>query len=90
VVCQEALAYLRTLPPSPAFDFIFADPPYEKNKESIDHHPLLTAVAPVLNSDGLFIWEHYAGQKISSPAQWEIVRHRCYGETGLTFLRLKR
>jgi 16S rRNA (guanine966-N2)-methyltransferase len=90
VVCQEALAFLRTLPPSPAFDLIFADPPYEKNKESIDQHPLLAALFPVLNSDGLFIWEHFAGQKISSPDLWEIVRHRCYGETGLTFLRKKK
>ncbi len=86
---QDVLAFLQDpVWASKTFDLIFADPPYEKKKMSLDDHPLLGAVRPHLKPDGLFVWEHFSGQTLISPAGWNIERHRNYGETGLTFLTL--
>ena len=75
-------------PPAQRFDLIFADPPYNKAVGPLDDNPLLDQLIPFLARDGLFIWEHYAGQRLQNAGSWEITRHRNYGETGLTFLRL--
>jgi 16S rRNA (guanine966-N2)-methyltransferase len=83
----DALAYLEKPPPD-LFDLIFADPPYIKSRGQLDDDPLLTRLMPFLAPDGLFIWEHYAGQRLENARSWEVIRHRDYGETGLTFLRL--
>jgi 16S rRNA (guanine966-N2)-methyltransferase len=75
-------------PPAEPFNLVFADPPYVKNRGDLDHDPLLTRLVPFLVPNGLFVWEHYAGQRLENAGIWEIIRHRDYGETGLTFLRL--
>ena len=75
-------------PPAERFDLVFADPPYVKSRGQLDGDSLLTRVIPFLAQDGLFVWEHYAGQRLDNAGLWEITRHREYGETGLTFLRL--
>jgi len=68
---------------------IFADPPYRKEQGSLDSDPLLASLMGYLSANGYFVWEHYAGQRLENSAQWEVIRHKDYGETGLTFLRLK-
>lgn len=83
----DALAYLDK-PPAECFDLIFADPPYVKSRGNLDDDPLLTRLPPFLASDGIFVWEHYAGQRLQNTQSWEVIRHRDYGETGLTFLML--
>jgi len=83
----DVLAYLAKSP-AQSFDLIFADPPYVKSRGQLDDAPLLTQLIPFLTPHGLFIWEHYAGQRLQNAGPWEVVRHRDYGETGLTFLRL--
>jgi 16S rRNA (guanine966-N2)-methyltransferase len=83
----DALAYLEK-PPADRFDLIFADPPYVKSRGALDDDPLLTRLIPFLAPNGLFVWEHYAGQRLENAQSWEVIRHRDYGETGLTFLRL--
>jgi len=83
----DALAYLEK-PPTEPFDLIFADPPYIKSRGALDDDPLLALLIPFLPLNGLFIWEHYAGQRLKNAGSWEVIRHRDYGETGLTFLRL--
>jgi 16S rRNA (guanine966-N2)-methyltransferase len=83
----DVFAYLEK-PPSEPFDLIFADPPYVKSRGQLDGDPLLTRLIPFLGPNGLFVWEHYAGQRLQNAQQWEVIRHRAYGETGLTFLRL--
>jgi len=75
-------------PPAQEFDLIFADPPYNKSRGELDNDPLLTLLIPFLSPNGLFIWEHYAEQRVENAGSWEVIRHRDYGETGLTFLRL--
>ena len=74
-------------PPAEPYDLIFADPPYTKSIGTLDNDPLLTKLIPFLAEDGLFVWEHYAGQQLESAEHFGIIRHRNYGETGLTFLR---
>jgi len=83
----DVLAYLEK-PPTEPFDLIFADPPYIKAHGKLDHDQLLVKLIPFLQPNSLFIWEHYAGQQLQNAGLWEVVRHRDYGETGLTFLRL--
>ena len=73
--------------PTETFDLIFADPPYVKSLGHLDDDPLLTQLTPFLAPEGIFIWEHYAGQRLQNAGFWEVIRHRDYGETGLTFLR---
>ena len=82
----DVLAFLAK-PPADLFDLIFADPPYVKSRGQLDDDPVLTQLIPFLAPKGLFIWEHYAGRRLQDVRQWEVVRHRDYGETGLTFLR---
>jgi 16S rRNA (guanine966-N2)-methyltransferase len=82
----DALAFLAK-PPADRFDLIFADPPYVKSRGQLDDDPLLTRLIPFLAPNGLFVWEHYAGQRLQNAPPWEVLRHRDYGETGLTFLR---
>jgi 16S rRNA (guanine966-N2)-methyltransferase len=84
---SDVAAYLEKLP-AEHFDLIFADPPYVKNRGALDDDPLLTLLIPFLDRGGLFVWEHYAGQRLQNAGLWEVIRHRDYGETGLTFLRL--
>jgi 16S rRNA (guanine966-N2)-methyltransferase len=74
-------------PPAEKYDLIFADPPYIKTTGSLDADPLLKQLPPCLVPDGHFVWEHYAGQELHSAGDFGIIRHRNYGETGLTFLR---
>lgn len=75
-------------PPAEKFDVIFADPPYDKVRKDLDDEPLLNAVIPHLVENGVFVWEHYAGQQLQSAQYWEVMRHKDYGETGLSFLKL--
>ena len=74
-------------PPTESFDLIFADPPYVKSQGQLDDDPLLSQLVPFLAPEGCFIWEHYAGRRLLNAGDWEVIRHRDYGETGLTFLR---
>ena len=84
---SDALTYLEGAPTN-RFDLIFADPPYVKSRGDLDSDPLLKKLIPFLAPDGIFIWEHYAGQELKNAGSWEVLRHRTYGETALTFLRL--
>jgi 16S rRNA (guanine966-N2)-methyltransferase len=83
----DVLSYLDK-PPTQVFDLIFADPPYLKERGSLDNDPLLSKLIPFLEVNGLFVWEHYASQQVQNAYPWEVMRHKDYGETGLTFLKL--
>jgi 16S rRNA (guanine966-N2)-methyltransferase len=87
-VGQSAVETYLAKPPAQPFDLIFADPPYLKSRGALDNDPLLTLLIPFLAPGGHFVWEHYAEQRLESADRWETIRHRTYGETALTFLRL--
>jgi 16S rRNA (guanine966-N2)-methyltransferase len=84
----DAMTYLDGTPGIP-FDLVFADPPYTKSPGSLDDDPLLEKIESLIIPNGLFVWEHFAGRTVQNARSWEIIRHRTYGETGLTFLRFK-
>ncbi|HUB68438.1 MAG TPA: 16S rRNA (guanine(966)-N(2))-methyltransferase RsmD [Candidatus Methylacidiphilales bacterium] len=83
---EDALSYLDKAPEE-KFDLVFADPPYVKSRVLLNGESLLNRVLPHLATDGIFILEHYARHQVQIALDWEIIRHRTYGETGLTFLR---
>jgi 16S rRNA (guanine966-N2)-methyltransferase len=85
----DALAYLDQ-DDGETFDLIFADPPYDKTRGALEDHPLLAKVAPRLRPEGTIVWEHFAEQQLGDSGNWHVLRHRTYGETGLTFLQLAR
>jgi 16S rRNA (guanine966-N2)-methyltransferase len=85
----DAMTFLEGKPQH-QFDLIFADPPYTKSNGPLEADPLLEKVVPFLASNGLFVWEHYAGREVQNAPRWEITRHKTYGETGVTFLRFVR
>ena len=84
---EDVLVYLDKAPPE-RFDLVFADPPYVKSRGALDDEPLLEKLVSFLAPDGIFVWEHFAGRRVQNALRWEVIRHRAYGETGLTFLRL--
>jgi 16S rRNA (guanine966-N2)-methyltransferase len=85
----DVLTYLKE-PPGTPFDLIFADPPYTKSRGALEDDPVLGKVAPFLAPEGILVCEHYAEREVENARSWEVIRHRTYGETGLTFLRLLR
>jgi 16S rRNA (guanine966-N2)-methyltransferase len=82
----DALGYLDGT--TEKFDLIFADPPYVKSRGRLDDDPLLGKIASHLTTEGIFVWEHFADQRLHDAQQWLLLRHRSYGETGLTFLKV--
>jgi 16S rRNA (guanine966-N2)-methyltransferase len=87
VRAEDVAAFLRAAPQK-KFDLIFADPPYVKSRGALDGDPLLERLPDFLAADGLFVWEHYAARRLENSTRWETIRHRNYGETGLSFIRL--
>ncbi len=84
----DALAYLTEA--GDLFDLIFADPPYDKARGTLNQHPLLARMAQRLCVNGTIVWEHFAEQQVLQDANWNVLRHRTYGETGLTFCQPAR
>jgi 16S rRNA (guanine966-N2)-methyltransferase len=85
----DVATYLASRPSEQPFDLIFADPPYLKERGALDGDLLLARLPAFLEANGYFVWEHYAGRALEDAKNWEVVRHKTYGETGLTFLRLR-
>jgi 16S rRNA (guanine966-N2)-methyltransferase len=85
---SDVSTFLARPPSAPNYDLIFADPPYEKSRGELDMASILDRIQPFLVPGGHFVWEHYAGQELGEILGWETTRHKVYGETGLSFLRL--
>ncbi len=65
------------------YDLIFIDPPYGRGlvKETLKNLSQTSLVA----SDGLIIAEHSSKEDLLIPLPWELVAHRHYGGTELSF-----
>jgi 16S rRNA (guanine966-N2)-methyltransferase len=68
------------------FDLIFADPPYIKSPGMLENDLPLDKISSLLAQAGLFVWEHFADRQFGEVSQWQVIRQKSYGETGLTFL----
>jgi len=87
VIRWDLAANLNCLLSMPrAFDLVFMDPPYNKNliKPALDH--LHTSQS--LDSDARVIVEHSQREPVDpDPLLFDIVDHRKYGKTLVSFLR---
>lgn len=71
------------------FDFIFADPPY--NKGLVQKVIAVLDKSPVLTEGGYLIAEHSAHDELGVlPACFELVRCETYGETKISFIRFAK
>jgi len=86
VVKQDAAAYLQAAPGA-AFDLILLDPPYSKEKCSLDGARILPDLARVLAPEGLVAWEHDARNTWQSPSALSVIKTTRYGESALTYLQ---
>jgi 16S rRNA (guanine966-N2)-methyltransferase len=71
-----------------SFDILYLDPPYN----FISHREVLEALMEkgIINNGGVIVCEHYHKTLLSLPdEELEIVRREKYGQTRLTFLKLK-
>ena len=72
-----------------SFDFVFADPPY--NKGLVQKVIAALAESPLLNNGGYLIAEHSAHDGLGTlPPQFELVRCETYGETKISFIRFAK
>ncbi len=67
------------------FELIFADPPYAFG----DHAGLLRVAAGWLAAGGEMAIEHSARAEVGVVEPWELVDRRCYGDSCLSFFRLR-
>lgn len=71
------------------FDFVFADPPY--NKGLVQKVIAALAQSPLLADGGYVIAEHSAHDGLGElPPQFELVRCETYGETKISFIRFAK
>ena len=70
------------------FDLIFIDPPYQMNliikktlKKILDFK--------IIKKKTLIVLEHSNKKKISIPKDFEIIKEKYYGNSGLTLVKLK-
>ena len=86
-------AWIKSRLPTPAYDLIFADPPYAKARGDRDWNSLLLGDAhlpELLREGGLFILESFAkgGQTVPPGAPWQQQDERRYGDSLLGFYQL--
>ena len=71
------------------FDFVFADPPY--NKGLVQRVISALAEHGLLNDGGYLIAEHSAHDDLGTlPPCFELVRCETYGETKISFIRFAK
>ena len=90
VVCADVFRFLQTQAALSPVDFIFADPPYAKQKGDRDFAAELLvnpALPGLLSKEGLFILEVAQHWKLPEAPLWECIRRKRYGSTETLFLR---
>ena len=79
VIRADAFRYLKK--PTQAFDFIFADPPF--NHPGLAELPDLIFSTDILNKQGVFILEHPGSYSFTAHPRF--LQHRKYGGVNFTF-----
>ena len=79
VIRADAFRYLKK--PTQAFDFIFADPPYDH--AGLPELPDLIFSTDILNNKGVFILEHPGSYSFTAHPRF--LQHRKYGGVNFTF-----
>jgi len=79
VIRADAFRYLKK--PTQAFDFIFADPPFDH--PGLPELPDLIFSTDILNKQGVFILEHPGSYSFTAHPRF--LQHRKYGGVNFTF-----
>jgi 16S rRNA (guanine966-N2)-methyltransferase len=85
-VRSDVFRFLRGSPPVPAYDMVFADPPYAKSRDEGWGARLLAALAEPgwLSPGGVFILEQESGELPAVHPWWSNRPPRTYGGSRLT------
>ena len=78
---SDAVSFLRKTPQK--FDLIFADPPYDLDREDFVQLVDLVMEKGLLNEDGILILEHSTHMKLEDDPHF--VEHRKYGGSSFSF-----
>ncbi|MBA2432731.1 MAG: 16S rRNA (guanine(966)-N(2))-methyltransferase RsmD [Chthoniobacterales bacterium] len=87
---KDVFAFLDSPRMDERYDFIFADPPYEKRKGGGEFSRLLLdheKLPQLLEPGGIFVLEKRPAEQLISTGLWKIVRARTYGATEVLFLK---
>ena len=99
VVASDVVSALNKALASNKFDVIFADPPYWWEQEQVEQRsgenrrgndgeiPRLIKDSGCLAEGGLLIVERAAKDRPTECDGWELIDHRVYGGTGLSFYK---
>jgi 16S rRNA (guanine966-N2)-methyltransferase len=90
---QEVFAFLRTARFEQPFQFIFADPPYDKTASGESYTDLLLAnetLPQLLEPAGIFVLEKRPEESLIEMPLWHMIRAKKYGATEVLFLQQRR
>lgn len=85
-VHADVFQFLR-LGSAPAYDFILADPPYDRHDSPFDIDRFLDVLSASdrLKPDGVLVFEQRSSQPVREHAMWNVLRERSYGEARLVY-----
>ncbi len=101
IIAGNVITTLKRGFASDKFDIIFADPPYWWEQEQVEQLtgesrqgnngeiPRLVRDSDCLSDNGLLIVERAAKDRPTECEGWNLLDHRIYGGTGLSFYELK-
>jgi 16S rRNA (guanine966-N2)-methyltransferase len=86
---RDVFDFLRQASKTDKFQFIFADPPYEKMRQG-EHHTeklLKNEILPqLLETDGILVLEKQPAEALPEMSAWCVARRKAYGATEVLFL----
>ena len=86
---QDVFDFLRQRSTSEKFQFIFADPPYEKDHRGKRHADTLLnneSLPQLLEPNGIFVLEKKPTDTFPQTNLWRVLRQKTYGATEVLFL----
>ncbi|MEI6564356.1 MAG: 16S rRNA (guanine(966)-N(2))-methyltransferase RsmD [bacterium] len=88
-VRSDVFTFLKKLPGVPAYDIVFADPPYDRLGVDQWAVRLLNALAMggLLADDGFFVMEQSREEPEARHFAWDVTTVKVYGGTRLTLYR---
>ena len=84
VVRRDLRGWLKEKWKDDPFDFIYFDPPYDRNlyQSALE----LLGQGSWIRRDGVLICEHRSGQEPDCTSDWSVLDRRCYGTSSLLLL----
>lgn len=91
VLCEKAFRYVEDAArQGETFDFVFADPPYEKTgrgERSLARMLLnCPSLVSILAANGELVMEHFKNDALDLPLRWQARRELRHGDTLVSFI----